>query len=198
MGRFRRFLLQQWQVLFHWQSKFGNILFFVSSGNSHWINIDIFFSLWLDSNKLYKGIISCFSLFSYTSADANRINYSYPIGLAFLRKYGRNFISWSKMGIFVHASLILPFIWYLYVYHLTKTSIDVFGVFVGHDKYQTIHMLTTTSWYREMLNRILRLLSGHLGFFITFIGFLYNNISQKRTFVPVLWIFLCHICHNRS
>lgn len=160
-------------------SEFGNILFSYPVAILSGMTSIYFFSQWHDNSKLYKGVISC-CLFSLTLLlMPTELTILVPLGWLFLRKNGRNTNSWRKMGIFILASLILPFIWYVYIYFLSKSSIDVFGVFGGHNKYQTLQMLTTKGWYTVMLSRIIVLLSGKLGFLIGFIGLCVILFLQK-------------------
>src|SRR5664279_2367165 len=93
-----------------------------------------------------------------------------PLLWLFFRKYGTDFRSWKTMFFFIIVSFTLTVLWYTYAYYLTRDSIDVFGVFGGHDKYQTFGMLSKEWWYLRILKRIYILLSGPLGFFSAFVG----------------------------
>ncbi|NQV26018.1 MAG: glycosyltransferase family 39 protein [Rhodopirellula sp.] len=56
------------------------------------------------------------------------------------------------------AALILPIAWYAWAWHLANESIDVFGIFGGrfggHDKFQTVEMLSNADWYSTMIDRL--------------------------------------------
>ncbi len=54
------------------------------------------------------------------------------------------------------AAAVLPVIWYAQVYRL-GSEFDVFGVLRGHDKFQTVAMLSQGWWYREIGMRLVDL-----------------------------------------
>jgi hypothetical protein len=142
-----------------------------------------FFSKWLDSSKVRVGIISC-CLFSLTLLlMPTELTIIIPLTWLYYRKNALKVSSWRKMILFVGSAMILPLLWYVYAYYLSKTSIDVFGVFGGHNKYQTKEMLSTFLWYKVIFYRILTLLSGKVGAFFTIAGlFLLFFYKKGRLF----------------
>jgi 4-amino-4-deoxy-L-arabinose transferase-like glycosyltransferase len=159
-------------------SEFGNILFSYPAAILTGMTSIFLFSKWIDNGKNMTGFFSC-GFFSLTLLlMPTELTIIIPIFWLFERK-STKIISWKKILLFILASFILPIIWYTYVYFLAKKSIDVFGVFGGHNKYQIIEMLTKKSWYYIIFKRILALLSGPMGFFSCFIGFLVILFFRK-------------------
>lgn len=152
-------------------SEFGNILFSYPVAVLTGVTSIYLFYKWIDDiNKKGLLVISCF-LFSLTLLlMPTELTIIIPLLWLFFRKYGTNFKSWETMFFFIIVGFILPLLWYAYAYHLTRESIDVFGVFGGHNKYQVIEMLSHEWWYLRILKRIYLLLSGPLGFLSCFIG----------------------------
>lgn len=99
---------------------------------------------------------------------------------------------------FVAAVLVLPSIWFLYAYWLSRTSIDVFGVvpFVkGHDKLQTLTMLSDPGWYREMGWRMRGLAWGWPGLTLISAGvILCATIARARVFLAYLCAVVIYFC----
>jgi len=88
----------------------------------------------------------------------------------------------------VTLALIFPALWYSYAYYLKVTSIDVFGIIGGHNKFQTFTMLSDPVWYKTMTYRLGReVLGGEIGSFLALLGFLSVWVLRRRTvFYPYL------------
>jgi|GEM_PF-1580698 hypothetical protein len=144
----------------------------------------LYMSKWVSDNMAIHMIISC-CLFSLTLLMMpTELVLALPLGWLVIRKYGVKVKALKTGMIYGAAALIMPLLWYGYVYFLTKHSIDVFGVFKGHDKYQTVTMLTSKEWYALMARRFLSLLSGFPGLLITFAGFIVILLARRG------WLFL--------
>jgi 4-amino-4-deoxy-L-arabinose transferase-like glycosyltransferase len=151
-------------------SEFGNILFTYPVAVLTGVSSNYFFYQWTDNNRRGLLIISCF-LFSLTLLlMPTELTIIIPLLWLFFRKYRTDFKSWKTMFFFIIVSFILPVLWYTYAYFLTRDSIDVFGVFGGHNKYQVAEMLSKEWWYFRIIKRIYLLLSGPIGFFSCFVG----------------------------
>jgi hypothetical protein len=77
--------------------------------------------------------------------------------------------------VFTASALALPLAWYGYAFYLSRTSIDVFGVvpfLQGHDKLQTVRMLTDPEWYRTISHRLIGLVSWKPGAALLLVGVL--------------------------
>ncbi|HEY5371628.1 MAG TPA: hypothetical protein VIJ75_21790, partial [Hanamia sp.] len=86
---------------------------------------------------------------------------------------------YKPLILFGLASIVLPIAWYSYAYYLTYHSIDVFGIFKGHDKFQTFGMLSSKKWYLLMGKSLLNLCGGKLGVFLIGVGFFGLMIARR-------------------
>ena len=93
------------------------------------------------------------------------------IGLPLLWIYFRNH-QWQirqylLFALVMGACLMLPALWYWHAYHLATNYIDVFGVFGGqfggHDKFQTLTMLSKPWWYATIYWNLKIFLLGEVG-----------------------------------
>ncbi len=90
------------------------------------------------------------------------------------------------------AILLVALPWYLWAYWLSRSSIDVFGVFGGtfggHDKFQTATKLADPAWYREMGWRITwGVLSGKIGVALVLLG-IAGVVAMRRGGVLLAWL----------
>ena len=76
--------------------------------------------------------------------------------------------------------MILPLAWYAYAYYLTYHSVDVFGIYRGHNKFQTFTMLSNIDWYLIMVRRLgSHILGGFFGLGLFLIGFIVSFIIKN-------------------
>lgn len=113
---------------------------------------------------------------------------AFPMVWLWFRKHLFHFRPWLKLSLWFAASFVLPLIWYVYAWYLTKTSIDVFGVFGGHDKFQTLTMLSQKSWYAAMFHSLWTLLGGAAGFLIFLTGVLYAFLDLRKYHLYIVWL----------
>jgi len=147
-----------------------------------------FFAKWLDSDSRvhWFGAMGAFSL-----AVALKLEPLYlllPIGWLAFRRFRWNWRAYRGAGTLVAVSLLLPTIWYGWAFHLGRTSIDVFGVFGGHDKMQTLAMLTTLSWYRIMRWRVMSLILGGVAGTLLALAGLWAALLLRRASVFAAWL----------
>jgi hypothetical protein len=151
-------------------SRYGNLLFSYPVAILTGLSSVYFFQKWLLQHKTYHVILSC-CLFSLTQLlMPTELTVIIPLIWLFYRENRLRVKSWVKMFLFVAASMIVPALWYIHVYFLAKNSIDVFGVFGGHDKYQTLQMMSMRGWYFRLIYNIFILYSGMIQFLIAFAG----------------------------
>ena len=92
---------------------------------------------------------------------------------------------------FVYAfvlALIPACLWYAYAYHLTQVSIDVFGVFGGHNKFQTFTMLSDPGWWSTMFERFYKLFGGVHMFTLFWIGFIGGVFEKSYRLFYVIFL----------
>ena len=146
-----------------------------------------YFSKWMDSGKSKHVILAAFG---FTMAILLKLTPLYLsiifLGL-FIQKYKLDYLKYKPLILFGVAAIILPIAWYSYAYYLTFHSIDVFGIFKGHDKFQTFGMLSSRRWYVLMGNSLLGLCGGKYGVFLIAVGLL-SLIIVKRGFIFFLYL----------
>ena len=160
---------------------FGQILF-----SDPWvIAFSVFtiyhFAEWLDNDKKSNAIQA---LIGFTLTIALKITALYiliPLVWILYRKYQFKIKSYFKYIGLGLLGLILPIAWYMYAYYLTNNSVDVFGVFGGHNKFQTFTMLMDPLWYKTLFFRLSRdILGGEIGLFLCIIGFIATFLVKKN------------------
>ena len=149
---------------------------------------------WLEVNKIKYIIWAAVGFTIAISLKPTAMYMLIPFLWVYYRKYKLNYKKYKSLVKLLLVSLIIPVAWYAYAYYLTKTSIDVFGIFGGHDKFQTFTMLTTKHWYTEMYKRITNLILGsRLDFILSILGFItLLGIRQAKLFfayISAIFIF---------
>lgn len=138
-----------------------------------------YFSKWMDSGKIKDFVLA---IFGFTMAILLKLEPLYLsvifLGL-YIYKYKLDIPQYKKLIFFGLISIILPVAWYGYAYYLTYHSIDVFGIFKGHDKFQTLSMLSHKTWYVFMGRSILGLAGGKVGVFLAILGFISLILVRK-------------------
>jgi len=143
---------------------------------------------WLDFQRRKDWLLS---MLFFSLAIALKLTPLYlllPLGWLAFRKYSFDLNNYGEMAKLWACALVLPVAWYIYAYYLTKTSIDVFGIFQGHDKMQTIAMLSDPEWYRIMLGRVRwEVLGGKPGIFLCAAGIILALLLKRAG----LFFFYC-------
>ncbi|CAB5115230.1 hypothetical protein D3OALGB2SA_2638 [Olavius algarvensis associated proteobacterium Delta 3] len=162
--------------------QFGNILFSEPIVIAMSVMAIFHFAQWMDTGQKKDVVIAVFAFSMAVSLKLTPLYMLLPLTWLAYRKYGLNLKSYFKLLAPLTLSLLLPIVWYSYAYFLTFNSIDVFGIFQGHDKMQTFTYLTRSFWYKKMFYRIAQgVLGGNLGFLLFVIGFMSGFACLKRT-----------------
>lgn len=121
-----------------------------------------YFAEWVDHERR-KDWILCLLAFTLTvSLKLESLYLFLPIAWIAFRKYGWTIKRYKNLVILIIITLILPVIWYRYAYYLEETGAHLFGIFKGHNKSQTITMLSNLHWYRTMAGRVINGILGGL------------------------------------
>ena len=132
------------------------------------------FAQWIDYRKKINLVFFIIGFSLALSLKPTSLYLALPLLWIYFRKYRFEFKKYVGLFMPIAASMILPLLWYIYAYHLSKNSIDVFGVFGGkfggHNKFQTIAMLSTLDWYIEIYARLRRMLLGNAGLLMMALG----------------------------
>jgi len=106
----------------------------------------------------------------------------------YLKKRTWNIQSYAGFFSAIVIAVIPAIGWYWYAWHLTQTSIDVFGVFGGHNKFQTIRLLTTLEWWKTMYLRLSELFGGRHMFLIFSVGVIAGLWKRRYHLFHVLLV----------
>jgi len=148
-------------------------------------------------------VVSIYHMLKWTKTDSNKyFTYSFVIaGLCFLLKptamyvlvplfylyitkvKSFNILAYRRFAVGISLSIIPAFLWYYYVYRLTLNSIDVFGIFGGHDKFQTVAMLLSRNWWIKIIYRFIELFGGTHILIVCIIGVIAGIFKREN------WLF---------
>ena len=150
---------------------FGKLLFTEPSMIAMSVVSLYYFAEWIDHERR-KDWIFAFLAFTLTvSLKLESLYLFLPIAWIAFRKYGWDIKRYMNLVILVALALILPVIWYRYAYYLEETGAHLFGIFKGHNKSQTITMLSNLHWYRTMAGRVINgILGGVYGTGLFLVG----------------------------
>jgi 4-amino-4-deoxy-L-arabinose transferase-like glycosyltransferase len=188
MGQYGALMASAFAGFIPLNSPFGNFQFsepllFASS-----LMALYFFYRYTEENNVRLALLSFGLLSLALLLKPTELYIALPMVWLWFRKHLFHFRPWLKLSLWFLAAFILPFIWYVYAWHLTKTSIDVFGVFGGHDKFQTLTMLSQKSWYAAMFHSIWSLFGGAAGFLLFLAGALYAILDARKYHLPIVWL----------
>jgi hypothetical protein len=155
-------------------SSFGNLLF--SEPLVLFFSVFAIYQLaqWIGLRK--KGALALFILsFSLAVALNPPVLYMLiPVFWIFFRRYKFEVREYWNLVWPLALSMVIPVLWFVHAYYLAKNHIDVFGVFGGlfggHDKFQTIAMLSDPEWYLTMYWRVKMILLGESGLILMLAG----------------------------
>jgi hypothetical protein len=126
---------------------------------------------WIDGGRRRDWIVATGAFSLAVALKLTPLYLGLPLLYLGWRRWGRDLLRYRGLALMVAVGLILPAIWYSWAYVLGRSSIDVFGVFGGHDKMQTFTMLSSIDWYRTLYERISwHLLGGKLGVALCVVG----------------------------
>jgi 4-amino-4-deoxy-L-arabinose transferase-like glycosyltransferase len=126
---------------------------------------------WVDHQRKREWILAVFSLSLTFALKIETLYLLLPIAWIVYRKYNFELRLYKGIAQLVLSSLVIPVLWYIYAYYLETTGAHLFGIFTGHNKSQTITMLTDWRWYRIMAGRIINgILGGVYGSLLFAIG----------------------------
>ncbi|MFC2100786.1 ArnT family glycosyltransferase [Bacteroidota bacterium] len=131
------------------------------------------FAEWLDKEKRSNAIMAVVGFSLTIALKVTAMYILIPIVWILYRRYKFNIKGYYKYILLGLIAMILPVAWYAYAYYLTYHSVDVFGIYRGHNKFQTLTMLSDLFWYKTMYYRLSGgILGGKIGLFLCVIGFL--------------------------
>src|SRR5205807_8102682 len=106
---------------------FGRILFSEPLSIALSVGTLYHFAQWTDTRKPKDGL---FAFVCFTLAVALKLEPLFlllPLSWLWYRRHGLRIGAYGPVAVFVGLALILPAAWYLYAFHLSRTSIEVLG-----------------------------------------------------------------------
>jgi 4-amino-4-deoxy-L-arabinose transferase-like glycosyltransferase len=152
------------------------------------------FAEWVDFHRRSDWFLAAIGFSLAVALKLEPLYLLLPLLWIAFRKYKFRMNMYRGFILFVVCSLILPLVWYSYAYYLKQTSIDVFGIFSGHNKLQTFTMLSDPAWYQTMYGRITwNILGGKIGMGLFLVGFCGAALIRKgKLFFLYLLSIGCH------
>ena len=138
------------------------------------------FAQWVDLRRRCDWILALVAFSLAISLKPDALYLLLPLAWIAFRRFGWRFREYAGLIALVAAALVVPVLWYLHAYYLESIGVHEFGIFSGHDKLQTIAMLSSPEWYRTMGTRVFgQILGGEVGS-ILFIAGIAVAVWQRR------------------
>lgn len=151
-----------------------------------------YFAQWADSGKKREAALFILGFSLAIALKPTALYLLLPLAWIHYRKYG---LALRKAGAFLWplaVAMILPALWYAHAYHLSQQHIDVFGIFGGqfggHDKMQTLAMLSDINWYITMYWRLKMILLGEPGLLLMAIGGAFSLFYWRKGLLFIFYL----------
>ena len=136
----------------------GNMLFSEPAMIALSVMAIFHFRQWSHSGSRREWILSALFFALAVALKLEPLYLLLPLAYIAYGRYGTHLPSYRFFAVFVVCSLSIAAVWFSHAYHIAQTSLDVYGIFGGleggHDKFQTLGMLSDPEWYRIMAHRI--------------------------------------------
>lgn len=148
-------------------SPFGNLLFSEPLITFLSVFCLYHFAQWTDKAGRYSlaWFVAGFSL--VVALNPTSLYLGIPLLWIYFRRYRFQWRQYLHFAWPLALSMVIPIWWYVHAYHLSKAYLEIFGVFGGltggHDKFQTLTMLSSFDWYLTMYWRVKSLVLGEPG-----------------------------------
>ncbi|MBD3321458.1 MAG: hypothetical protein GF350_10235, partial [Chitinivibrionales bacterium] len=168
--------------------QFGNILFSEPTVIAMSAMSLYHFAEWIDYKRKKDWLLAAVGFSLAVSLKLTPLYMLLPLYWVLFRKHGFQFRKYGSSFLLFFVCMSLPVAWYAYAYYLTQNSIDVFGIFGGHDKMQTLTMLSDISWYHNMAYQVGNdILGGKVGTACFVIG-VSASLLLKRGFLFIVYL----------
>lgn len=163
--------------LFH---PFGKILFTEPLMIAMSVVSLFYLAEWMEGRRRTDAVLAVFSLSLTFALKIETLYLLLPVSWIIARSARFKPKEYLVPGMLVGISLILPLLWYSYAFYLESVGAHVFGIFRGHNKMQTLKMLTEYLWYREMALRVIfDIFGGVLGTLLFLAGLIVSIVTRK-------------------
>ena len=178
--------------------EFGHTLFSDPAMLAASVAALFYFAEWVDRGRRLDWVLAVVSFSLAVALKLEPLYLLLPLLWIACRKNGWKLKRYGGFIAFVACSMLLPLAWYAYAYFLARTSIDVFGVFGGqstaggHNKFQTVKMLSSSAWYRTMYERVAwDILGGRPGLLLCMAGMAAAAILRRG---GLFFFYLLAVC----
>jgi hypothetical protein len=150
---------------------FGKLLFTEPSMIAMSVITLYYFAEWVEHERRKDGVLAFLALTLTIALKLESLYLFLPVAWIAFRKYGWEIRRYKNLVVIIVLALILPIIWYRYAYYLENTGAHLFGIFKGHNKSQSLAMLSNFQWYRTMAGRVINgILGGFYGTALFMLG----------------------------
>lgn len=151
---------------------------------------------WRDDDTVRDLGISCAFFSAAIALKLTPLYMALPLLHVFFQKHGVGLRLIRDFSLYQAAALLLPAAWYAFAYTLAMEHNDFFGIFggvsgSGHDKLQTLTMLSSFDWYLTMYWRLAAILFGKLGALLFVFGII---VLLLRRHFSVFLSYLAAVC----
>lgn len=161
---------------------FGHILFSEPWVIAFSVGCLYHFAEWVDSRRTVNAVAAGVFFSLAVALKLTPLYMLLPLGWVAFRSYRFDVKAYVKPLAILAAAMVVPIAWYSYAYWLTQNSIDVFGIFGGHDKMQTVAMLSKPEWWSTIFRRMRsQIFGGNLLAIVATVGALSGLSFFKRT-----------------
>jgi hypothetical protein len=153
------------------------------------------FAQWFDFNKRRDLIVATAAFSLAIALKLTPLYLLLPLTWIAVRKLNITWKATRIMATVTAVALVLPLAWYSWAWHLAQSYIDVFGVFGGkfggHNKFQSVTMLTSGWWYETMADRLMwQVLGSKIAVGLAVVGVASAGFNRKA---GLPFAYLCAI-----
>jgi Dolichyl-phosphate-mannose-protein mannosyltransferase len=167
---------------------FGNILFSEPSLIAFSVISLYHFAQWTDFRRRRDWISA---MVAFSLAVALKLEPLYlllPLFWIAFRKNRFDMRQYGGFGLLIGFALVLPAAWFSYAYN---HNFDLWGIFKGHDRLQSLALLSNATWYKIMAHRIgSDILGGRIGTVLFILGLCSMAFIKKS---GLLFVYLLAI-----
>lgn len=125
---------------------------------------------WFDRRRVRDAVAGGVALSLAVSLKIESLWLLLPLAFLLWRSGRSGPVPWRGAAAIFCGALVVPILWYAWAAHLEATGVRAFGLFRGHDKFQTLAMISDPRWWYTMTQRFAGLCGGKEGFAVALAG----------------------------
>ena len=138
------------------------------------------YAAWLDTDRRAHQVTAVAALSLGLALKPTVLFLGLPLLFLLARRHGAAGGVWRCSIVMALLALLPPVLWYAWAWWLERNGIHHFSVFFGHDKTQTMAMLTDPLWWRTMSYHVGELLlGGHAGRALALVGLAVLVVARR-------------------